>query len=298
MLERVRTEVRGGRQAEGIVIRIRWPNGEVRLAYVELRAQRDEAGRVTGYLGTLQDITERHRLEMERRQLEEQLHHSQKLEALGTLAGGIAHDLNNTLLPILMLTDLVRSGLPPESPASAQLQTVLDSGRRARDLVGQILAFSRKGKAVKQLVDLGEIVCASLKMLRAGTPAAIAIEQQIEKPTPVIGDASQLDQVLVNLVNNAAHAIGAECGRITVRLASASDGTHVLLTVEDTGSGMDEMTRQRIFEPFFTTKGVGEGTGLGLAVVHGIVMAHGGAIDVTSAPGQGARFVITLPCAA
>jgi signal transduction histidine kinase len=104
--------------------------------------------------------------------------------------------------------------------------------------------------------------------------------------------------VIVNLVNNAAHAIGSECGRITVTLASAPDAQRLQLTVEDTGCGMDEATRQRIFEPFFTTKGVGEGTGLGLAVVHGIVLAHGGTIETTSAPGQGARFVISLPRAA
>jgi signal transduction histidine kinase len=200
---------------------------------------------------------------------------------------------------------LLREPMPTEG-ARTDLETIVEAARRGRVLVQQILAFSRKEEAAKASVDLAAIVRQSLSMLRATTPTTLRIEQHLEHVPPILGDAGQLQQVVVNLLTNAAHAIGMERGQITVRLtheftpeaeAQDGDGTALRLTVSDTGSGMDSRTVDRIFEPFFTTKPVGEGTGLGLSVVHGIVTAHRGKIEVQSAPGKGSVFMVVLPAA-
>jgi signal transduction histidine kinase len=249
----------------------------------------DEIGRMTAALHTFRDSA----VVAEQATLERQ--HSQKLEALGTLAGGIAHDLNNTLVPVMALTTMTARRLPEGSRERANLDTVAQAAVRARDLVKQILAFSRKEKIEKQKLDLAEIAREALKMMRASVPSTTQIIAEIGPVAPVIGDPGQLHQVLVNLIANAAHAIGGKMGWITVGIEIQRET--ILLYVEDTGQGMDEATKQRIFDPFFTTKPVGEGTGLGLSVVHGIVAEHGGRIEVKSRLGEGSRFEIVFPAA-
>jgi PAS domain S-box-containing protein len=257
-------------------------------------------GTFRGYRGTGSIVTAQVEAEERRRELEAQLMHSQKLEALGTLAGGVAHDLNNTLVPILALSKLALDELPVGSGIRSDIETIIRASERARDLVKQILTFSRKQNLVKQKVDLAAVAREALQMLRASLPATIRIVEQIREVPPLFGDAGELHQVVVNLMTNAAQAIGAGVGSITVSLWRASEiggfGPMVRLSVADTGCGMDETTRNRVFEPFFTTKEVGSGTGLGLSVVHGIVIGHGGKITVCSKLGEGTQFIISLPC--
>ena len=230
--------------------------------------------------------------------------HSQKLEAVGTLAGGIAHELNNALVPILALSRMILDGLPPGTEMREDVEIITLASQRAKNLVQGILAFSRKGEASRREVDAVPLVRQTLAMLRATLPATLRIKEEIAPVPPLLADGDALQQVLINLVTNAAHAIGNAIGTITVAVEAVapeevpshrSGKEFVRLRVADTGCGMDAMTVQRIFEPFFTTKGVGEGTGLGLSVVHGIVSDHGGRIDVASEPGKGTEFTICLP---
>jgi PAS domain S-box-containing protein len=250
-----------------------------------------------GRVGLWTDVTALKRAEAERRILERQMHHSQRLEALGTLAGGVAHEINNALVPVIALTKMVAGKLPDGSRERRNLDTVVTAAKRSRDLVKQILAFSRKEVEGREYesVDLGAVLHEALRLMRATLPASIGVAEEIAPVPAITGAANQLHQVIVNLMTNAAHAIGHEQGKITVRLQPEADGAHLILSIADSGCGMDETTRARIFEPFFTTKQVGEGTGLGLSMVHSIVKDHAGRIAVESAPGQGTRFDIVLP---
>jgi PAS domain S-box-containing protein len=250
-----------------------------------------------GKVGLWTDVTQLKRAEGERRRLEAHLHHSQRLEALGTLAGGAAHEINNALVPVIALTKLVASHLQEDSRDRRNLATVMVGAERSRDLVKQILAFSRKEEEEhrRESVDVGAVLRDALQLMRATVPTSIRLEAEIKTVPPVTGDPNQLHQVIVNLVTNAAHAIGEAHGTITVGLRADADAAALRLWVVDTGCGMDAATKARIFEPFFTTKEVGKGTGLGLAVVHGIIKDHGGRIEVESAPGRGTRFDIVLP---
>jgi len=244
-------------------------------------------------VGIRVDITELKRGEEDRLELETQLHHSQKLEALGTLAGGIAHDLNNTLVPVVALSKTIAKLLDPASRAHGQAILIHQAALRATDLVKQIVAFSRKQTPEKRVFDLAAVARDTIKMMRAGIPSTIRLETALAPVPPMLGDPGQLHQVILNLVTNAAQAIGAKPGRIQVGLVPVGD--LLCLTVADTGCGMDETTRARMFEPFFTTRPVNEGTGLGLSVVHGIVTSHGGRIDVHSQPDEGSEITIWLP---
>jgi PAS domain S-box-containing protein len=243
------------------------------------------------------DISEIKHAEARRLGLEAQLFHSQKLEALGTLAGGIAHDLNNTLVPIVALTKLIMRRLPEPSAERGSLEIVQQAAGRARDLVSQILAFSRKDQSTKRTVDLEAIVAEALKLMRSSIPSSVQLEASLEPVPAIYGDPGQLHQVIVNLITNAAQAVGSTAGRVRVSLQHAPtlERGRLVLAVEDTGCGMPDEVRRRVFEPFFTTRGVGEGTGLGLSVVHGIVTSHGGEIRASSQPGAGSRFEIVLP---
>jgi signal transduction histidine kinase/PAS domain-containing protein len=241
------------------------------------------------------DITEIVEGERKRRDLEAQLHHSQKLEALGTLAGGIAHDLNNTLVPIVALSKSMARRLPEGSRDRTSLELVIQAADRARDLAGRILTFSRKEQVQHKLVDLNQVVGQGIKLLRSLVPTTIDLVSELPPVPPVMGDPGQCYQVLVNLVSNASRAIGTGPGTIVVGLASDASTASVVLSVQDSGCGMDEPTQRRIFEPFYTTRKVGEGTGLGLSVVHGIVTSHGGSIEVKSALGEGTTFVVRFP---
>jgi signal transduction histidine kinase len=264
-------------------------------------------GHVAGQ-GTLIDITARKQAEAAQQHVAEQLRQAQKMEAIGALAGGIAHDFNNILGSMLVHTELALKEVPPDSRAGTCMQGVLAAGHRAKDLVQQILAFSHTSDQQRQPVHLHRIVQDALRLIRASLPSTIDIRQHIgTTSSTVLANPTQLHQVLLNLCSNAAHAMRATGGSLAVSLDAVEvtadfaqahpplqPGPALRLTVADTGHGMSPEILERIFEPFFTTKGVGEGTGLGLAVVHGIVTEHAGTITVTSAPDQGTTFAIYL----
>jgi nitrogen-specific signal transduction histidine kinase len=257
------------------------------------------------------DITERVRGEETRKRLEAQLRQAQKMEAIGTLAGGIAHDFNNVLTGILCNTQLAEFDLPPDHPARPYIAGVEQASMRARDLVAKILTFSRRTEQQFGIHSLPPVVEEALDLLRASLPATIQIRRSLDPGLPPVRcDPGQLHQVVMNLGTNAAHAMAPRGGQIAVSLETAQPESAVTtnhpalagrdcvrLMISDTGHGMDALTRERIFEPFFTTKPVGEGTGLGLSVVHGIIEDHGGAITVDSAPGRGTTFTVWLPVA-
>lgn len=301
------TAADNGSVPEPLEYGIRCFDGQKKRIHLEMALIRDTDGRPVRRVGTMRDVTELREIELQRRDLEHQLHHAEKLTALGTLAGGIAHDLNNTLLPILALSEMLLQAVPANDGTREDLETIVEAARRGRGLVQQILAFSRKEETTKTRVDIFALAKQSLAMLRATVRSSIRIDAQLAEVPLILGDAGQLQQVIVNLITNAAQAIGTGHGTITVRLAAEQvsvspgydqgNGTTIRLSVADTGCGMDTQTIDRVFEPFFTTKGVGEGTGLGLSVVHGIVTAHGGSIDVDSTPGIGSIFTILLPAA-
>ena len=274
------------------------PDGEERVLRREVDAHFDEDGRPTRIFGTLHDITQRVGAEARERELERQLLHSQKLEALGTLAGGIAHDLNNTLVSIMALSKLTARRFEAGTPVRNNLDTIYEASERARDLVRRVLAFSRKEEPEQQEANLADVVREALKLMRATVPTSIQLDAEIADVPTIRADASQIHQVITNLVSNAAGAMTSGMGSITVSLGLTSRkkaANEVCLSVSDTGCGMDEATQQRIFEPFFTTKAVGQGTGLGLSIVHGIVASHGGRIEVKSVPGKGTRFDLYFP---
>ncbi len=259
--------------------------------------------------GTLIDITARKQAEAAQQHLAEQLRQAQKMEAIGTLAGGIAHDFNNILGPILVYTGLALKEVPPDSHARTCMQGVLAAGHRAKDLVQQLLAFSHTSDQQRQPVHLHHIVQDALRLMRALLPSTIHLRQHVgTTSSTILANPTQFHQVLMNLCSNAEHAMRATGGSLAVSLDAVEvtadfavahpplqPGPSLRLTVSDTGHGMPPEVLERIFEPFFTTKGVGEGTGLGLAVVHGIVADHAGTITVTSAPDQGTTFAIYLP---
>jgi PAS domain S-box-containing protein len=266
--------------------------------------------RAVRLFGAVQDITAQHEGEEAQRKLETQLFQAQKMETLGTLAGGIAHDFNNLLTGIMGYQDLALDTLAPEHPSRDCLSEARNACLRARELVEQILTFSRQTGGWERVpVDLAFVIEEARRFLRATVPATIQIDVDIAPSCGrVLADPTQLHQVLLNLGTNAAHAMRSSGGVLRLALASvdlnsaqaASHGnlpaaTYVRLSVSDTGHGMDAETQKRIFDPFFTTKNVGEGTGLGLSVVHGIVRAHGGTIEVTSVIGEGSTFDIFLP---
>ena len=245
----------------------------------------------------------------QQKRLESQLLQAQKMEAIGTLAGGIAHDFNNILAAVMGYTELAMMDLDQEIPAYAKLAEVTKAGRRARDLVAQILTFSRHSEARREPLELRSIVKEAMKLLRASLPSTMEMKQEIsDQPCWALADPVQIHQVLMNLCINASQAMDGKGGTLLVTLAPEEidepraalnpdlrPGAYVHLAVRDTGQGMEQDVAARIFEPFFTTKSLGEGTGMGLAVVHGIVKSHQGAIEVASVPGQGTVFDLYFP---
>ncbi|MEW6218731.1 MAG: ATP-binding protein [Thermodesulfobacteriota bacterium] len=286
--------------------RLRCPNGSTRQ--VSWTATPDP---LTGTVYTVgRDVTEERRSEEERHRLESQLHQAQKMEAIGTLAGGIAHDFNNILAAILGFAELSEQLVPAHNPARGHLRMVVQSCLRARDLIRQILTFSRRSQADLLPLRLQLIVKEALKLLRSTLPASISIVERITADCPPVRtDPVQIHQVLINLATNAVQAMG-DTGVMTISLAAQQvgpeeasrhgvlAGEYVQLAVADTGCGIDPAIRDRIFEPYFTSKEAGQGSGLGLAVVGGITRSHRGFVTVDSTPGQGSVFRVWLPTAA
>ncbi len=263
---------------------------------------RDNAGLVTGYVAVKRDVTRETILEKELKQ-------SQKLKAIGTMAGGIAHDFNNILMPIIGYTQIIKEKIGDNPEVLELLSDVITAGRRAQELVKSILTFSRRSEQSFRPVELHSLVKESIKLMRATIPTTVKIESRIDPDSgAVMGDHSQLHQVIVNLLTNAGYAMRERGGLLTVELKpvalndmsaenkSRADKSHyVKLTVSDTGAGMETETLDRIFEPFFTTKPEGEGTGMGLSVLHGIAENHGGFVEVMSQSGTGSTFSVYLP---
>ncbi|HXE29229.1 MAG TPA: ATP-binding protein [Stellaceae bacterium] len=276
------------------------PDGQARLIHCDHEIIHDSRGTPVRVVSTLQDVTEQRAGEQRSRELERLLIHSQKLEALGTMAGGLAHELNNILAPVLSLATVALEDFPADSATRQDLEMVVVASQRARDLVRQVLAFGRKQTMEKRLIEPAMTIRQTLRMMRATVPASIELVEQIEPVQAILADPDQLQQVIVNLVTNAQQAIGERIGKITVSLTQTSDiedqGIRLVrLAVADDGCGMEEVVAQRIFEPFFTTREADRGSGLGLSVVHGIVTSHGGRIELNTAPGQGSEFAIVLP---
>jgi PAS domain S-box-containing protein len=260
-------------------------------------------------LAVTRDVTKERHAEKSLRVSQERLQQAQKMEALGTLAGGIAHDFNNILAAIVGYAELARMTIPAENEASEAINETLKAAGRATDLVRQILTFSRQKEHERQVISLTPIVCEVGKLLRAALPASIQIQTIVSSGLPnVLADGSQIHQVLMNLGANAGHAMRKQGGMLEIVIGKIlisegaaraniglTSGLFLRVVVRDTGEGMTKEVMQRMFEPFFTTKPAGEGTGLGLSVVHGIVKAHDGAISVTSEPGMGSSFEIYLP---
>jgi PAS domain S-box-containing protein len=307
--------------------------------YVSVRSVRagDAEGTPTGVRSAITDITERKQTEEAlqkthddlksrtaelqqaydqlkketsgRENVEAQLRQAQKMEAIGTLAGGIAHDFNNILAAIIGFSEMVLDDVSGNTQAHHKMERVLEAALRARDLVNQILDFSRKSEAERKEISLSALVKETYALLRSSLPTTIQMNLAVTTSDDhVVADPTQLQQVIMNLATNAADAMRENGGQLTIEISSVSfphgsilhesdmePGAYVKLTVKDTGKGMTEEVQRRIFEPFFTTKGKGKGTGMGLAVVYGVVKGHGGAVTVQSEAGQGSTFEVFLP---
>jgi PAS domain S-box-containing protein len=279
-------------------------DGSIIWASLNVIAVRDREDKVSYFEGTARDITDS-------KALRSQLNQVYKMEAIGTLAGGIAHDFNNILTPIIGYSELSLNQVPADSRLHRNLMQILLSANRAKDLVKQILMFSRKTELEHKPVEAGLIVKEALKLLRSSLPSTIEIRQELSEDatySTIMADPTQIHQVVMNLCANAAHAMREKGGILSITLENADivsgtergfpdmePGPYLKLSVADTGHGMDEATKQRIFDPYFTTKGPDEGTGLGLAVVYGIVKSLSGRISVWSKVGEGTTFDLYFP---
>ena len=240
---------------------------------------------------------------------ERQMQQVLKLQAIGTLAGGIAHDFNNILFPIIGYAEITMDDVPEDGPTRRNLEEIIKAANRAKDLVQQILTFSRQNGRERKPVRVQTIVDEALRLLRASIPKTIEIDCELDESCrPILGDPSQIHQVVMNLGTNAYQAMQETGGRLAVRLTQTQIGyeetrkrmgikmgPHLHLTVSDEGVGMEPMVLERIFEPYYTTKEPGKGTGLGLSVIHGIIKNHGGFITVESSPGRGSTFHVYIP---
>ncbi len=278
---------------------------------VEVSLSFENQGEGTSATLFARDLTGRKKAEAHRNELEAQLRESHKMQAVGTMAGGIAHDFNNILSAILGNVELAKADAGSDSPLLESLLEIEKAGRRARDLVRQILTFSRNEPAKRIAVPVQETLNDTVRLLRVTVPPAVDLQVRIDPGMPdMLADPTQVEQALLNLCTNAIHALGDQRGTVLLQAScvqpdarlcerlSLPPGEYVCLRVSDNGPGMDAATQQRIFEPFFTTKPVGQGTGLGLAVVHGVMRTHGGAVDVYSVPGEGSSFTLYFPGAA
>ena len=293
---------------ENIEFRAQRKNGSQIWVSNSTRAYFDQYGKVDSYEGIVVDITERKRVEDERLVLEAQLHQAHKMEAIGTLAGGIAHDFNNILGIILGNAELAIDDIPTWNPSRMNLEEIKTASLRAKDVVRQLLSFARKTKLEKKPINIIPIVKESFNLLRSSIPTSIEIRLNTPKNIDtILADPTQINQVLINLCTNAEHAMP-DGGIIVVTLENIEldkdaaaqrpvlqPGRYISLTVSDTGHGISQEEIDRIFDPYYTTKEIGRGTGMGLAVVHGIVKEHKGLIAVESELGKGTMFSILFP---
>ena len=268
----------------------------------------DKEGHVSGIIGAVLDITDRKEAERKESELESQLRQAHKMESIGTFTGGIAHDFNNILSAIIGYAELAQMDAGHGTALKANLDEVVKAANRAKDLINRILTFSRQSKQQLKPLQLSVVIKEVLNLLRASLPSTIEIHHDIKSDATAMADPTQIHQVLMNLCSNAGHAMRKKGGLLEVNLKNVefdSDfinrhpgiqpGPYLQLTVTDTGHGMPPELLERIFDPFFSTKKTGEGTGLGLSMVHGIVKSHGGAIYAYSEPGVGSSFKIYLP---
>ncbi len=288
--------------------RLRQASGEWRWYRDRGVALRDEDGRPYRMAGSIEDLTDRKDAEAQRDRLEVQLRQAQKLEAIGTLAGGVAHDFNNILAAILGYGELAQKSARAGTALRGYVDAAMSAGMRAKALVQRILAFSRSGMGERVQVHAQSVVAEVLDIVEGALPAGVTLERTLAAgDAAVLGDPTQLHQVVMNLCSNAVQAVDGE-GRVTVAVdtvalseprlvttCSLSPGEYIRLRIEDTGPGIDPQVVDRIFDPFFTTKSAGVGTGLGLSLVHGIVTDLGGGIDVANRPGVGAAFTVYVP---
>ncbi len=295
-----------------LTYRLALPGDRIKHVFQHVRFESDDRGAVARAVGTVQDVSDREVAAAERAALEAQLRHAQRLESLGTLAAGIAHDFNNLLTAILANAELATRSLAEGHPVHENLAAIGAAGARATELVRQILMVGRRQAARRTTVDPAVVAEEALRLLRATLRENVELVARISPDTPSItADATQLLQVLMNLCTNAWQALEGQRGRIEIGVRGVAldeaalrgrpqlaPGLHAEITVTDTGKGMAAETVERVFDPFFTTKPVGVGSGLGLAVVHGIVQSHQGAIEVTSEPGQGTTFRLYFPASA
>ncbi len=284
-------------------------SGEERRIVFHNTLIREESTEISGLLCVGEDVTEKRIIEKEKENLEAQLRQSHKMEAIGTLAGGLAHDFNHILSVLLGYADMAKDNIPPSNPAREEIEYVLTAGNRARNLIKHILAFSRKEARKRVPLSISLVVSEALKLLRASIPVTIEIRSIIDPSCGnILAEPTQIHQILLNLCNNAAHAMSERGGVLQVDLNRVEldpidllkeqclkPGPYVHLLVRDSGVGIDEHNLARIFDPYFTTKGTGEGSGMGLAVVIGIVKSHDGMITVKSRPGKGTEFHVYFP---
>ena len=279
----------------------RMKDGTLREFETKISPVRDNSGKVVNFVSVSRDVTQVVALQA-------QLQQTQKMQAIGTLAGGIAHDFNNILAAVIGYTEIAIADVEKGGVLHDNLKEVLKAGERAKDLVNQILTFSRQSEQDLKPIKVALIVKEVLKLIRASLPATIAIDQDLKSNAAVLGDYTKIHQVLMNLCTNAAHAMRKKGGVLNVSLADVEldadyaakhfdikPGPYLKLSVRDTGQGISSDLLGQIFDPFFTTKQQGEGTGMGLSVAHGIVKSHGGTISVYSEPGEGSIFNVYLP---
>ena len=292
-----------------IEYRIIRPSGEIRYLSTFVGKHEYKNGKRYLIRGTGQDITEQKLIEQERNQLELKLHHAQKMETIGTLAGGVAHDINNILGIIIGNTELCMDDVPEWNPAYPNLKEIVKAVLRAKDVIRQLLTFSRNMEVKKETIDIVSVIDDALKFLRSTISTTIEIEKNINVSNPnIVADPTQIDQILMNICANSAQEMEDSGGKINVSVENVTinhspviagdvlaNGEYIKIVISDNGPGIPVELHEKVFDPYFTTKEVGKGSGMGLAVVQGIVNKHRGAINVKSEPGKGATFTILLP---
>jgi len=300
-----------GKSFRGVEIAVRnKTTGETFYGRVSANPVRDSEKRIEGVITIVQDITASRRADEETSRLQEQLRQAQKMESIGTLAGGIAHDFNNMLAIIIGNAELALEDIEDDGGPKRNMEQIIEASKRARDLVRQMLTFSKKTERDKNPLSLTPLINKIYKLLQGTLPSTIRLTLDIRvESDAILADPSQIEQLLMNLTTNAADAMRQDGGALKISLTNVTvraneprpdeamaPGSYVKLSVEDTGTGMTEEVRRRIFESFFTTKGAGTGGGMGLAVLYGVVKNHRGAITVESEQGKGSTFHIFLPC--